>query len=522
MRVPGWLFMLGVVGLVGATLLCSVVSFTAAQRFVIDLGNSGVNITDPIGAARAALDPNALDRAGQNQNVEFPTFVAQLPTITVGAPAVVTSTPLGASGNAAQPTSAATQAPAQSLAGPTATTDPLAGYEWPDPRRFNVLLLGIDQRSGTGDDEKFFRTDTMMVVSIDPVRKTAGVLSIPRDLWVAIPGFKEGRINTANALGDSSQYPGGGPGLAAETIRQDLGLDIDAYIRINFTVFEKVVGIIAPNGAEVCPQEVIDDPHYPDAGYGMIHVHFDAGCQRLDAAHLLQYARTRITQGGDFDRSRRQQEVLRSLQKEVLSAGGIANFLTQIPSLWNELAGSYTTNLTLDQIISLANLGEGIKQENIHFGVIDNHQVKFATTSSGDQVLLPDYYSIRLLIQDTFNPPPANLSLADLKTRADAEKANIVVFNNTDTQGLAASTKEWLISRGIAVTALGNIPNPSGAPTTIRNYNGKPWTARYLAALLGLPADRIETGGSDQLTSADVMVAIGPDIQSLLSAAPSQ
>jgi LCP family protein required for cell wall assembly len=520
--------MLGVVGLVAATALCSVVSFTAAQRVVVDMGNSGIDIpSNPFDAARLALNRNSLESTPQNQPVDVSTIIAQLPTATAIPQLVVTSTPLGATGETAQPTKAAATQPAaqtQALAGPTATTDPVAGYQWKDPRRFNVLLLGIDQRTGTGDDEKYFRTDTIMVMSIDPVRKTAGLLSIPRDLWVAIPGFKEGRINTANALGDSSQYPDGGPGLAAETIRQDLGIDIDAYVRINFTVFEKVVSIIAPDGAEVCPQEVIDDPHYPDAGYGMIHVHFDPGCQRLQATQLLQYARTRITQGGDFDRSRRQQEVLRSLQKEVLSAGGIAHFLTQIPVLWDELAGSYTTNLKMEDIISLANLGESITPSNINFGVIDNHQVKFATTSSGDQVLLPNYDAIRSLIQDTFNPKPkiADVSLADLKTAADAEKANIVVFNNTDTPGLAASTREWLISRGITVTALGNIPNPTGAPTTLRNYNGKPNTARYLAALLGLSEDRIEQGGSDQLTSADVMVVIGPDIQTLLSAAPSQ
>ncbi len=518
MRVPGWLFMLGVVGLVGLTVLCSVVSFTAAQRFVIDLGEAGVQVSNPIEAAQYALNRSSLENVGQSQP-DFPTFLAQLPTATAIPQLIVTSTPLG-SGSPKPTTQAATEAPA--LAAPTATVDPLAGYDWPDPRRFNVLLLGIDQRSGTGDDEKFFRTDTIMVVSIDPVRKTAGVLSIPRDLWVAIPGFKEGRINTANALGDSSQYPGGGPGLAAETIKQDLGLEIDAYIRINFTVFEKVVSIIAPKGAEVCPKEVIDDPHYPDAGYGMIHVHFDPGCQRLDAVHLLQYARTRITQGGDFDRSRRQQEVLRALQKEVLSAGGIANFLTQIPALWDELAGSYTTNLTLNQMISLGTLAEQIKQDNIRFGVIDNYQVKFATTSSGDQVLMPNYDAIRLLIQDTFNPPPSDLSLADLKTKADAENANIVVFNNTTLSGLAANTKEWLISQGITVSGVGNIPNPTGAPTTIRNYTGKPYTARYLAALLGLSDDRIEQGGADQLTNADVMVVIGPDIQSKLAANPGQ
>src|SRR5690606_30867627 len=118
------------------------------------------------------------------------------------------------------------------------------------------------------------------------------------------------------------------------------------------------------------------DPAYPDAGYGTIHVHFDPGCQMLDAEHLLQYARTRHTEGSDFDRARRQQEVLKAMQAQLVSLGGIGNFITQAPALWDELTGSFNTNLSLEQIISLGSLIQSIPRENIQTGVIDNLYVQ--------------------------------------------------------------------------------------------------------------------------------------------------
>src|SRR5690606_25404646 len=319
MRLPGWVFIVGAVILVGMTALCSVISFTGAQRMVVDLSNRGLQVSSPVELARTLLtNRDALSQSGATSGSAFDAFIAALPTATPTlAPATATLAP-GVTQEAATPE-------------PTATLDPMADIPtWNDPRRFTVLLLGIDQRTGVEDDEKYFRTDTMMVVNIDPVRKQAGVLSIPRDLWVSIPGFREGRINTANALGDANAYPGGGPALAAETVEANLGIDIDKYVLINFDVFTAVVDLIAPDGVEICIRETIDDPYYPDAGYGFIHVHFDPGCQRLDAERLLQYARTRKTQGGDFDRARRQHEVIRALIDEVLNAGGIANFVGQI------------------------------------------------------------------------------------------------------------------------------------------------------------------------------------------------
>jgi polyisoprenyl-teichoic acid--peptidoglycan teichoic acid transferase len=344
------------------------------------------------------------------------------------------------------------------------------------------------------------------------------MLSIPRDLWVPIPGFQQGRINTANQLGDAYELPGGGPALAARTVEAAFGIPVDKYVRVNFDFFLHAVDVLAPDGIEVCPNEVIDDPKYPDAGYGTIHVRFEAGCQHLNSERLLQYARTRATEGGDFDRARRQQEVLKSIQREFLSVGGIANFITQAPILWNELSGKVVTNLSFEEVLALANFASQMRSEDITSGVIDAAYTQFATTAQNDQVLVPRYARIGTLIQQVFNPRP-NMTLADLRTEAEREGASIVVYNNTTISGLAANTRDWLASRQVSVQTIGSIEVPTSTDTVIRDYTGNPMTARYLAALLGLSESRIQAS-SDGLTSADIMIVVGPDIQTLLSEQP--
>jgi polyisoprenyl-teichoic acid--peptidoglycan teichoic acid transferase len=485
LRIPGWLFIVGVLFFVGMTALCSVVSFAGARQLAIDAGESGIGI-----------------------NVGFTQWLREQPTAIPSATAAPpTPTPM--------PGVTVTVAPTE--AGPVPTVDPLADYTWNDPRQIRILLLGIDQRRGFNEeDDKFFRTDTMMVVNIDPVRKTVGILSIPRDLWVDIPdGGPPARINTANSRGDSGGYPGGGPALAVQTVQSNLGLRVDNYLLVNFDVFTTVVNTLAPGGVEVCPNQVIDDPNYPDSGYGFIHVHFEPGCQSLDAEKLLQYARTRHTEGSDFDRARRQQEVLKAMQAQLVSLGGIGNFITQAPTLWNELTDSFKTNLTLEQIISLGTLVQSIPRENIRTGVIDNLYVQFAKTAQGDEILIPNYNAIRLLVQQVFSPQEA-VDLAELRARAMSENATIAVFNNTDIAGLAGQTRDWLTSQGLTISQVGNTSAPNNAGTIIRDYSGNVWTARYLAELMGLPADRVEPG-ADGLLAQGVAVIAGPDVQPLLT-----
>lgn len=132
-------------------------------------------------------------------------------------------------------------------------------------------------------------------------------------------------------------------------------------------------------------------------------------------------------------------------------------------------------------------------------------------------MLVPNIGAVRGLIQDVFNPQPTR-TIAELRTLAENERARISVYNGTDIAGLAGQTRDWLISQQVSRVepSVGNLPVPDNGATRIRDYTGKRWTARYLAAILGIPEDRIESG-SDGLVSADILVIAGPDMQPLLA-----
>jgi LCP family protein required for cell wall assembly len=501
-RMPGWMIGLGVVGWLALTVACAGAAFFGTRTFVIDAGE----LFAP--QDNAVQDATAIALAATN--TPLPTDVPATEDTSNGD----TSVP-------AEPTSADQQPTlAPTTASPTA--EPIqddnalvrAAAQRLGPRKIYVLLLGIDQRSAVQSaDNEFFRTDTMILLQIDPARRTAAMLSIPRDLYIDIPGFRPERINNANYLGDANGYPGGGPALAMLTVEETLGVDIDHYVLVNFEVFTTVVDTVAPNGVEVCVQEPIFDPDYPDEGFGTIEVRFDPGCQRLDSERLLQYARNRATQGADFDRARRQQQTITAIQQEVTSAGGLVNLVAQAPVLWSQLSDNLRTDMSLERAIDIALVASTIDRENIQTGVIDNLYVSFDTDENGQQILIPSPSGIAVLVQDTF-ATAGDLTIDDLRDRASQENADIIVLNNTTIQGLAGDTQTWLSSQGISAT-VGNAQSPNGADTVIRDYTGNPWTARYIAAVLGIPRDRI-LAGTDGQTSADVAILVGPDAQQII------
>ena len=482
MRIPGWLFIVGILALVLGTAICSVVSFTFARKAAVDLGNSGVQVAS------------------------FNDFLQGQPTATPS-PTAMPPTATTRPGDTPVPT----------IAPPTATLDPLAQYVIQDPRRINILLMGIDQRKGeTGE----FNTDTLIVFSVDPVRKTVGMLSIPRDLWVDIPGFQPSRINTANRLGEierlSRRRPGAGSGNRhPEHRHQDRQIRADQLRRVHHAHQRRR----AQRGAGL-PDAGNRRPELPRRGLRLHPRPFRRwlpDARRDPSAAICAHpphaklglrpgaAPAGSHQGGARNRPQRR----RDCQPDRASAA----------ALRLSLADSYKTNLTLPEILSLGNPGDANSQREYPFsGQIGPAQTSPATAMLGgisSDVLILNHAAIRDLLGQVFDPPD-NLSLAELRQRAEAENASIVVFNNTTISGLAGQTRDWLASRQVTITDLGNIPEPNNAPTTIRNYKNKPWTARYLAQLLGLGEDRIQTG-ADNLTQADVMVVAGPDVQPLLS-----
>ncbi|MFZ4816753.1 MAG: LCP family protein, partial [Phototrophicaceae bacterium] len=496
MRVPGWLILVGIfVWFVGTVALAGG-AFAAGRYIQVSNGVDGVPLPQlGIPHNNGQLAPTAILQVASPTpppTVSPVNGQTAVPTLTLVAPVDVATLP------------------------PDENSFIRAALGRVGPRKINVLLLGIDQRSAVESAAtEYFRTDTMIVLQIDPARRSAAMLSIPRDLYVSIPGFTAARINTANVLGDSGRLPGGGPALAMRTVEEALGLDLDHYVLVNFEVFETVVDSVAPNGVEVCIQEAIYDPTYPDEGYGFIEVRFEPGCQRLDTTRLLQYARTRKTQGSDFDRARRQQQVITAIQNEVISAGGITNLLTQAPALWGSLSGNLRTDLDFQTAVDLALIASTIDRDNIQTAVIDNLYVTFQKDESGADILVPVPSAISVLIQETFNPQ-GNLTSDDLRGRAEAESASIAVLNNTEVVGIATRTRDWLAARGVNVATVGNATTPTNSQTVIRDYTGNPYTARYVASVMGLPIDRILTG-SDGQAVADVVVLVGNDIETFLT-----
>ena len=270
------------------------------------------------------------------------------------------------------------------------TTEPWAGSD-----RVNVLLMGIDRRPG----EAFIsRTDSMMIVSIDPVGNRASILSVPRDLYVVIPGRGRDRINTAFVYGAAGNNPAGGAALSMQTVEYNLGVPINHYVLVDFSAVVK--GVDSLGGIDVNVPFTINDPTFPDMYYGYDPLYIAAGLQHMDGTLALKYARTRHVDT-DFGRAQRQQQVILAARDKALSLG-ITGLLAKAPILYQQLEQGVRTDLSLEQIVALAKTVSEIPAENIQSDVLDYDYVSSYLTEAGAQVLILDNTKAAALIQQLF------------------------------------------------------------------------------------------------------------------------
>jgi LCP family protein required for cell wall assembly len=381
---------------------------------------------------------------------------------------------------------------------------------WQGKERVNILVMGIDQRPG---EEGAFRTDTMLVLTLDPVTKTAGMLSIPRDLWVPIPGYGVGRINTAHVLGDIDDYPGGGPALAVKTVQNNLGVPIHYYARVDFYAFVELVDRIG--GIDIDLEEEIDDPTYPSHDpadpYGYAPLHIEAGQHHFDGELALKYARTRHSAGGDFDRAERQQKVLKAVFTKVTRLDMLPTLIPQAPQMWGLLQDSVDTDLTLDEIIALARLATQVDPDDIRFAVIDEQYTMFHETEDGKQVLVLLRERMRELRDDIFTAEEVSAQEeTDPSSQLEREAATVEVLNGTLTAGLAADVTERLRQEGLNVTHTGNADRQDVAESLVVAHTDKTYTAQYIARFLNLPESAL-VQGSELAVEYDVSLILGAD-----------
>lgn len=377
---------------------------------------------------------------------------------------------------------------------------------WSGRERVSILLVGIDLRC---DEEGPTHTDSMMVVTLDPVSRSAAALSLPRDLWVEIPGFGVDRINQAYFKGTAYDYPGGGAALAVETVEATLGVPIDFYAAVNFEAFTEFVDLIG--GITVDVPEAIDDPDYPDNCYGYDPFSIGAGEQELDGEEALKYARTRATAAGDVDRAGRQQQVVMAVREKVVSLNMAPKLLVRAPQLWQSFQKNVRTNMTLDEAVQLALLVEDIPRERIRTAVIDYDYVYNETTPDGQQVLVPNREQIRRLRDELFAPPPIPTPVVEqLPQLMREEKARVVIQNGTPVFGLAGDTEAYLTRLGVQVVEIGNADSATYASTQIVDYGSHPNTTFYLAQLMDIPPLNISYS-SKPAGDYDVLVILGND-----------
>jgi len=380
---------------------------------------------------------------------------------------------------------------------------------WNEQEPINILLLGIDQRPG---EKGSYRTDTMILVNIDPKTGNIGMLSMPRDLWVTVPTAlpRETRINSAHFIGDSDpNYEGDGPTLAKETVSLFMGQPVHYYVRINFEGFRALLEEIGCLDIDV--PYTIDDPEFPNDSYGFDPFFIEAGQYCMDADTVLKYARTRH-QDTDFGRMRRQQQVLVAVKDKVLSTDELPRLISRMPALLSALSDSLQTDMPMSQQITLANLARKLNTDNVRQLLIDGSMVEATILNSGAYVLMPKLDLIRPALDAFFNPqaaPPPSPD-DDLRVELERESARIAVLNGTSTPELALQVGEWLTGQGFVVVGYGEADRTDYAQTQIIDYGGKPFTLQELIDLFAIVDENIRPGaGSNE--QADIQLIIGAD-----------
>jgi LCP family protein required for cell wall assembly len=381
---------------------------------------------------------------------------------------------------------------------------------WDGASRINILFMGLDYRDWQANEGPP-RTDTMILFTVDPLTKTAGMLSIPRDMWVNIPGFGYGRINMAYPSGAGAKLPGGGPGLAMKTVEQFLGVPVNYYAQIDFTTFVDLINKVGC--ITVIPEEtLILDP----VGSGPDHVKITAGGEReLCGWKVLSYARTRKTQGGDTDRSRRQQQVIFALRQKIFDPATFPSLIRQAPEIYFELQNGIHTNMPLDDAIKLAMLVKDINPASIKTGIIDTSMVTFDNTTLDGQaasVMKPIADKVRVLRDEIFTSsgPLSPMAQGDPVSLMRAEGARVRILDGTFTAGLDQRAGAWFQAQGMNVTEVGTASEVYSS-TVVIVYGPKLYTLRYLQSTFGIKSNQIKFS-PDPSSTVDIEIRLGSDL----------
>lgn len=338
-----------------------------------------------------------------------PTYIILLPESAASTPfqpLPVTGTPPPTSTPIPTPQPSPTPSPTPWLQPTFAPpSEPVSGIPAPFPllspdHQTNFLLLGSDSRGGAS-----FRTDVFMIAIVDRREVTVTLISVPRDLWVYIPGWTMNRINTAYLHGELTGYPGGGIGQVRDTVLYNFGIRIDHVALIDFDGFRRVVnragGIDVPIACPFTEWMVIDPNVSLELESNWELVTVGPGLVHMDGEMALWYARAR-QRSNDFDRGRRQQEVIRALFTAALEN----DLILKAPDLYDDLRETVETDIDLQTILQMVPFALQMDEARIRSYYIGDQLTWGWMTPGGASVLLPDRENIYRMLLEAIAPPP--------------------------------------------------------------------------------------------------------------------
>jgi LCP family protein required for cell wall assembly len=382
--------------------------------------------------------------------------------------------------------------------------------------RVNILLLGRGGGNHDGPD----LTDTMMLVSVDPINHTSTLLSLPRDLWVNVPNQGVMKLNAAWETGEFKYLGKVSPGstnpkaisagfsMVDQTVQQVLGVDINYNVLVDFQAFQQAVDTVGGVNVNV-PTDLVDPTMAWENGGNSTLA--KAGLQDFNGKQALIYVRSRET-SSDFARAERQRSVLLALKSKVETLGTLSNPF-KLSGLLNSFGNNVQTDLSISNANRLYSIMKNVSGANItSIGLNDTTTpgaTQYVATGNinGQSVVLPkaglfQYGDIQQFVRGQLKDP-----------YIIKENSKIFVLNGTAMPGLATTKANELKSYGYNVTKVGNTPNSGWTQTTLVDLtHGKDkYTKNYLEERLGVKASASLSDTTIPTNGADFVIIIGND-----------
>jgi len=353
---------------------------------------------------------------------------------------------------------------------PSTTLPPASEVEVPEsPSAMNLLVLGSDRREGEDDEPS--RSDTIILVHVDPDQDYLSLLSLPRDLRVNVPGHGFNKINYAFAVG--------GAALTIKTVEEVTGVDIDHYVEVDFNAFRDITDALGGVYVDVDRRYYNDDPAYE-------LIKLAPGYQLLDGDDALDYVRFRRDLNLDFGRMERQQTFLSAMKEQAM--GWDLPF--KLPRLVSSLFSNVTTDLGANDILKLAYWAIGLDGENIR---------RIALTGAADELdgvayvfvddrALAEAVTGFLSASYVAEAPPTGGSTAPSTTTTaatlpDLGDVEVDVLNANGRTGEAAAAGRFLTALGATVVTVGNA-DVKATETSVQYPPGRSDEAEDVAAAL--------------------------------------